>query len=85
MLKRIASLLAAALLCFSVLPATGSIALGNSTPEELLQQWNQLGVMLHANGYYPFSELEKGDAGYEVDGAANPPGGAWLLQKRNRG
>jgi len=35
-------------------------------PEEWLQTWYQIGDILRANGMYPFMELRKGDAGYEV-------------------
>lgn len=37
-----------------------------STPEELLQQWYDIGSQLRANGNYPFTELSKGDKGFEV-------------------
>lgn len=67
----------AALLLFSFLPAvgfaqsaTGSTAadtfISSYTSDELLQIWQQLGVLLRINGAYPFSELERGDIGYEV-------------------
>jgi hypothetical protein len=36
------------------------------TPDEMLQQWYQLGDLLRANGTYPFMVLSKGDQGYEV-------------------
>ncbi len=36
------------------------------TPEELLQQWYQLGDLLRENGNYPYVALGKGDTGYEV-------------------
>ena len=37
-----------------------------ATPEELLQQWYQLGDQLRKAGNYPLTELSKGDTGYEV-------------------
>jgi len=36
------------------------------TPDELLQQWEQLGALLRESGAYPFVELRKGDSGYDV-------------------
>jgi len=36
------------------------------TPDELLQQWYQLGAKLRKAGNYPFTELSKGDTGTEV-------------------
>ena len=38
----------------------------SATPEGMLQQWEQLGALLRENGTYPFVELRKGDAGYDV-------------------
>ena len=41
-------------------------SMASYTPEELLQQWYQIGAMLRTNGTYPFTALKKGDKGYEV-------------------
>lgn len=38
----------------------------SATPEEILQQWLQLGDLLRQYGNYPFVELRKGDTGNEV-------------------
>ena len=77
-MKRITSYILAALLLFGTAPALNAAASGTDgainietplnayTPEELLQQWTELGALLHADGAYPFAELEKGDTGYEV-------------------
>ena len=77
-MKRIAILILSALLLFSALPGTGTAASitynvpdsdalsANYTPQELSQLWTQIKTMLLINGSYPFSELEKGDTGYEV-------------------
>ena len=46
--------------------APTAAAFSGETPEALLQQWYQIGALLRANGTYPFTELEKGDEGYEV-------------------
>lgn len=57
---------------FSAAPALSAAASSGgalptaSAPEELLQQWTELGALLRADGAYPFAELEKGDTGYEV-------------------
>ncbi len=68
----------AALLLFSAAPAPSASASGTDaalsletplsayTPEELLQQWTALSAQLRADGAYPFSDLKKGDTGYEV-------------------
>ena len=37
-----------------------------ATPDALLQQWYDIGAQLRANGNYPFTELSKGDKGFEV-------------------
>jgi len=70
-------LLVVLLVCFT-LPALGEtvaatqaptptpMTSSTSTPEELLQQWYDIGNLLRANGNYPFVELRKGDVGYEV-------------------
>lgn len=52
----------------TVTPAdtAGSTATAELSPEALLQQWYDIGAQLRANGLYPFTELKKGDAGYEV-------------------
>lgn len=52
----------------NVVPA-GKTAVAEATgdtPEEMLQQWYQLGELLRENGNYPYVELGKGDTGYEV-------------------
>ena len=36
------------------------------TPEEMLDQWYQLGTLLRSSGNYPFVKLSKGDSGFEV-------------------
>lgn len=46
--------------------ALASSPLSAYTPDELLQQWYQIGAMLRENGNYPYVELRKGDTGYEV-------------------
>ncbi|MEA4999969.1 MAG: peptidoglycan-binding domain-containing protein [Candidatus Limiplasma sp.] len=48
------------------LPAPTADSYANVAPEALLQQWYQIGSLLRANGNYPFTELQKGDQGYEV-------------------
>lgn len=67
-LKRLFAALLAAALLIGFSPAFGAAALAAETlqPEELLQQWLQIGSQLRANGAYPFVELEKGNTGYEV-------------------
>lgn len=75
-MKRIIAIFFAALLLFSAVPAMGTGAasaaqtdealLSAYTPDELLQQWLQIGNLLRAYGLYPYVELEKGDTGYEV-------------------
>lgn len=77
-MKRIVGLLTAVLLLCSAFTAMSETAspsdtsalattsLSAYTPEELLQQWYQIGAMLRENGKYPFVELRKGDTGYEV-------------------
>lgn len=47
-------------------PTSTPTPTSSSTPEELLQQWYDIGNLLRANGNYPFVELRKGDVGYEV-------------------
>jgi hypothetical protein len=77
-MKRIVGFLMAVLLLCSVWPAMSetvlpadasspaSASLSAYTPDELLQQWYQIGAMLRENGNYPYVELRKGDTGYEV-------------------
>lgn len=77
-LKRIIAWIVSALLLFGAVPAFGEdisatdtaqnidAAFAGFTPQELLQQWYQIGMLLRADGLYPFVELEKGDVGYEV-------------------
>lgn len=77
-MKRIAVIVCIAVLLLSAIPAAGeSVSSANGfpsdeallsayTPEELLQQWLQIGDLLRANGTYPFVELEQGNTGYEV-------------------
>jgi len=75
-LKRIIAIFFAALLFFSVMPATGTESaaaaqtnealLSAYTPDELLQQWLQISDLLRTYGLYPYVELEQGDTGYEV-------------------
>ena len=47
-------------------PAPAATPTATYTPDELLQQWYQIGAMLREYGNYPFTELRKGDKGYEV-------------------
>ena len=76
-MKRLITLLLTVMLLFSLPPTTGfaesaadntdaDIIISNYTADELLQIWQQLGILLRDNGAYPFSELERGDTGYEV-------------------
>ncbi len=77
-MKRIITLIVSAMLLLSAVPALGEdvsatdaaqsidAAFADFTPDELLQQWYQIGMLLRADGLYPFAELEKGDVGYEV-------------------
>ena len=71
-MKRLFTLLAAALILFSTLVFTGAAAqssdtlLDHFTPDELLQQWTAIRELLKTNGAYPFADLEKDDTGYEV-------------------
>ncbi len=77
-MKRIVGFLMVILLLFSAWPAMSETAspsdasvpvatsLAAYTPDELLQQWYQIGAMLRENGNYPFVELRQGDTGYEV-------------------
>ena len=76
-MKRLLILLTAVLL-LGVLPAAGLATTAESpvpsseellstyTADQLTQLWNELGAALRANGTYPFTELAKGDVGYEV-------------------
>lgn len=50
----------------SDIPMLTATPLSAYTPDELLQQWYQIGAMLRENGKYPYVELRKGDTGYEV-------------------
>jgi hypothetical protein len=52
----------------TVSPTSGTAneALSGYTPDELLQQWYQIGALLRENGNYPYVELSKGNSGYEV-------------------
>ncbi len=72
-MKRLIMMAFAVLLLFSTVPAiqasasaTDATQFASYTPDELLQQWYVIGDLLHANGKYPYVELEKGDVGYEV-------------------
>jgi hypothetical protein len=77
-MKRIAALMLSAMLLLCAVPAIGEATSATEppqtdasqyasyTPEELLQQWYDIGSLLRANGLYPFVDLEKGDAGFEV-------------------
>lgn len=77
-MKRIIALIVSALLLLYAVPALGgdvsateppqtdASQYASYTPEELLQQWYDIGALLRANGLYPFVDLEKGDAGFEV-------------------
>jgi peptidoglycan hydrolase-like protein with peptidoglycan-binding domain len=69
-MKRLMTMLLVVLLLLTAAPALGETVSATSaftgTPEELLQQWYQLSALLKENGAYPFVELKKGDAGYEV-------------------
>jgi peptidoglycan hydrolase-like protein with peptidoglycan-binding domain len=77
-LKRIVGFLIAVLLLCSAWPAMSETVPPSDTPvltttpasaytpDELLQQWYQIGAMLRENGLYPYVELRKGDTGYEV-------------------
>jgi peptidoglycan hydrolase-like protein with peptidoglycan-binding domain len=50
----------------TVAPDLTTTPLSAYTPDELLQQWYQIGALLRENGKYPYVELRKGDTGYEV-------------------
>ncbi len=77
-MKKIASIVMSILVACSVWPALSetavpmdpsaafAAAVQNETPEELLQQWYQIGALLRERGNYPYVELRKGDTGYEV-------------------
>ncbi|MDD3212999.1 MAG: peptidoglycan-binding domain-containing protein [Eubacteriales bacterium] len=73
-MKRKIALFLLLTLLFSAVPAFAETAAGDAvsaatadyTPEEILQQWYQLGDLLRENGNYPYAELGKGDTGYEV-------------------
>jgi peptidoglycan hydrolase-like protein with peptidoglycan-binding domain len=76
-LKRLVIIIFSAILFLGLLPAAGLAAttadieaatalLGTYSSDELLQMWTQIGSLLRTNGTYPFSELERGDTGYEV-------------------
>ena len=77
-MKQVTSILLALLLLLGVGVAMGETvaptqtavptdtSITSYTPEELLQQWYQIGAMLRTNGTYPFTALQKGDKGYEV-------------------
>ncbi|MCE5343590.1 MAG: peptidoglycan-binding protein [Eubacteriales bacterium] len=78
-MKRIIALILSVSLLLAALPALGETISATptttagtdstaftGTPEELLQQWYQLGALLRENGLYPFVDLKKGDTGYEV-------------------
>jgi hypothetical protein len=77
-MKRIVGILMAVLFICGALPALSetippaeasapaTTPLSSYTPDELLQQWYQIGAMLRENGFYPYVELRKGDTGYEV-------------------
>ena len=76
MMKRITAIFTVFLL-LSLIPAAGMAATASDieaaqallkvySADELLQMWTEFGQALRLNGYYPFSELEKGDTGYEV-------------------
>lgn len=77
-MRKIAGILMSVLLACSVGPALSettaptdlsasfATAIQEATPEELLQQWYQIGTLLRENGNYPYVELRKGDTGYEV-------------------
>jgi hypothetical protein len=77
-MKRIVGILMAVLFICGALPALSetippaeasapaTTPLSSYTPDELLQQWYQIGAMLRENGFYPYVELRKGDIGYEV-------------------
>jgi len=80
-MKRFLALCLVALTLFAALPALAETAeteeteetsaasvtpAPSYTPDELLQQWYQLGDQLRAYGVYPFVELRKGDTGYDV-------------------
>ncbi len=76
MMKRITAIITVFLL-LSLIPAAGMAATATDieaaqallnvySADELLQMWTEIGQALRLNGYYPFSELEKGDTGYEV-------------------
>lgn len=64
----ISFLFATPVMAESVTPSanTTETAATAATPEQLLQQWYQLGDQLRKAGNYPFTELSKGDTGYEV-------------------
>lgn len=75
MKRKIMLLLLSLMLVFSaqagaetVTPAGDAVsaAPADYTPDEMLQQWYQLGDLLRENGNYPYVELSKGDTGYEV-------------------
>lgn len=52
----------------TVAPTGGAATTAASqyTPEEMLDQWYQLGTLLRSSGNYPFVKLSKGDSGFEV-------------------
>ncbi|NLI21866.1 MAG: hypothetical protein GX418_10005 [Clostridiales bacterium] len=73
-MKRSLAILLALLCVMATVPALGETTTPADTvsttvtaaPEELLQQWYQIGAQLRVNGLYPYVELKKGDTGYEV-------------------
>lgn len=76
MVKKFFTVLLALLILVLAVPAlaetvapdigTSSSTYTDLSPDELLQQWNQIGALLRENGNYPFVDLAKGDRGFEV-------------------